>query len=153
MRLLAVFAALASAAFAQTADLVAEIERMAASEPLVYSVDSRLRLAQWLGSKHSEQSARIVSETISSYHSVRDATAQGVLGVALVEALAPLDPEEAERIAQTIPPRSVTKTLEDYRSAAFDKLVRYWSPRDPAQALRLLNEGAASGAVLMESAE
>ncbi|MGH9721671.1 MAG: hypothetical protein ACRD8O_15795 [Bryobacteraceae bacterium] len=153
MRLLTLTFALASSAPCQPPDLVAEIERMAASEPLVYSVDTRLRLATLLDSKQREKAARLVSETVTRYHSVRDPEAQGVLGVALAEALVVDDPEEAERIAHTIPSRATSGTLEDYRSAAFDKLVRYWAQRDPARALRLLNEGAASGAVLMESAE
>ncbi|HYL74204.1 MAG TPA: hypothetical protein VEU96_08355 [Bryobacteraceae bacterium] len=131
----------------QVDTLVAKILRLAASEPAVYGVDSRMRTAEVLTAKYPQLAREALHDAQAELSGIAVPAEREHMRVRLVRALAPLDLEEAERLTQSFP----RGTDRDYVAEAYDQLNLYFEKR-PDDALRMIYHGLAAGAFRMTSA-
>src|SRR5580658_3645160 len=101
--------------------MVAQIRRLAASEPVVYGIDSRLRAADALTAKYPKVAKDLVRDAQAALSGVTLPAEQDSLRVSIVEHMAPLDLDEAERLIGSIRRGGD----EDYVAQAYDKLVEF----------------------------
>lgn len=127
--------------------LVAQIRRVAASEPAVYGVDTRIRAAEVLTPKYSGLAKDLLHDAQAELSAVNAAAEQDRMRVRLIKALAPLDLEEAKRQTKSFHPAG----LEDYKAQAYDQLFLFLADR-PGEARQIISEGLADGALRMVSA-
>lgn len=127
--------------------LVTQIARLAASEPAVYGVDTRLRTAEVLTAKYSALAREVLHDAQAELSGIAVPAEREHMRVRLVRALAPLDLEEAERVTQSFP----HGTDQDYLAQAYDQLNLYFE-KHPVDALRMIHHGLAAGAFRMTSA-
>ena len=99
--------------------LVSQIRRLAASEPVVYGVDSRIRTAEVLSGKYPKIAKDLLRDADASIAGVTSPAEQDALRVRIVDAMAPLDFDEAEHIIGSIH----RNREEDFVAQAYDRLV------------------------------
>lgn len=128
-------------------NLVAQIRRLAASEPAVYGVATRIRTAEVLTAKYPGLAKEILREAQGELSGVTAAGEQDRMRVRLVKALAPIDLEEAEHQTKAFHPGGV----QDYRAEAYDQLFLFLADR-PGEARQMISKGLAEGALRMVSA-
>src|SRR5882762_4464859 len=92
----------ASAQDKQVTTLVAQIRRLAVSEPVVFGIDTRMRTAEVLTGKYPKLANELLRDARAALSGVTDPTDQDNLRVRMTELLAPLDLEEAERVTHSI---------------------------------------------------
>jgi len=105
----------------QIASLVSQIRRLAASEPVVYGVDTRLRAADVLSAKYPKAAKDLLRDAQAALSGVTLPAEQDSLRVSIVQRMAPLDIDEAERLIGSIRRGGD----EDYVAQAYDKLVEF----------------------------
>ena len=110
-----------SAELKQVTALVAQIRRLAASESVVYGIDTRLRAAEVLSGKYPKASKDLLHDAQAALSGVTAPPEQDSLRVRMVERMAPLDLDEAERLIGAIRRGGD----EDYVAQAYDRLVEY----------------------------
>ncbi|MBZ5609971.1 MAG: hypothetical protein LAP38_17050 [Acidobacteriia bacterium] len=127
--------------------LVGQIRRLAASEPVAFGIDSRLQTADVLGARYPSVASELLRDSQSALSGVTDPAEQGLLGVRLARAWAPLDLEQAERVS-----RLLGRDAErDYVARAYDQLYLFLEPR-PVEARRMVTNGLRAGAFRLVSA-
>lgn len=105
----------------QVTALVAQIRRLAASEPVVYGIDTRLRTAEVLTGKYPRIARDLLRESQAALGGVTSADEQDSMRVHVVELMAPLDLDEAEHVIASIH----RGDEEDYVAQAYDQLVAF----------------------------
>lgn len=131
----------------QIDSLIAQIRRLAVSEPAVYGVDTRLRLGQALSVRYPKLALESYRDAADSLTGVPDPDDQERLRVRTVELLGRLDIGEGEQLI-----RSVRREHDhDYVAQAYDRLYLLLENR-PADARRMVSKGLAAGAFRMVSA-
>jgi hypothetical protein len=110
----------------QVAAVIDQIDRLAASEPLEYGIDTRIRAAAVLTSKYPAIAKRELRDATASLTGTADLDYQNRLRVRIAGALAPIDFTEAERVAKAIPP----ERKNDRLAAAYDELYKKASNRN-----------------------
>lgn len=131
----------------QVAALVAQIRRLAVSEPAVFGIDTRMRTAEVLTGKYPKLAAELLRDGRAALSGATDPTDQDNLRVRMTELLAPLDLAEAERVT-----RSIRRGRdEDFVAQAYDKLCRFLAPH-PREFRQMIAKGLGAGAFRMESA-
>ena len=105
----------------QITALVAQIRRLAASEPVVYGIDTRLRAAEVLTAKYPKVAKDLLRDAQAALSGVTLPAEQDSCASDIVQRMAPLDLEEAERLIASIRRGGD----EDYVAEAYDKLVEF----------------------------
>ena len=131
----------------QIAALVSQIRRLAASEPVVYGVDTRLRTAAVLTQKYPKVAKDLLREAQSALGGVRPAAEQDAQRVRVVELMAPLDLAEAEHLIGAIRRGGE----EDYVAQAYDGLVEYCG-NTHCDAREMISKGLQAGGFRSASA-
>ena len=131
----------------QVSAMVAQILRLAASEPAVYGIDTRIKAADVLTKPYPKMAAELLNDARAELAGVNVPDEQDRMRVRLVRAYAPLDLEEAERLTHAL--RRGTDI--DYVAEAYDQLYQYFE-KQPDDARRIIHHGLASGAFRMVSA-
>jgi hypothetical protein len=124
-----------------------EILSFAASEPLLLSMDTRLRLAKALVKSDLKTALEVARDTAGLLGTLPDPDTRGELCMRLTTILLATDPREAERFVMTMEPRR----YRDTKAEALDLVVRYWRERDEKRALQVLADGIGAGAFRVES--
>jgi hypothetical protein len=104
----------------QLTALIEQIDRVAASEPVEYGIDTRIRAAEVLTPKYPVIAKRELRDAASSLTGISDLDYQNRLRVRIIGTLAPVDFVEAERVAKAIPPERKHDRLAD----AYDELYK-----------------------------
>jgi hypothetical protein len=104
----------------QLTALIEQIDRVAASEPVEYGIDTRIRAAEVLIPKYPAIAKRELRDAVSSLTGISDLDYQNRLRVHVIGTLAPVDFTEAERVAKAIPPERKHDRLAD----AYDELFK-----------------------------
>ena len=99
--------------------VVAQIRRLAASEPVVYGIDSRIRTSEVLSGKYPKVAKDFLLDADAAAGGVNSPAEQDALRVRIVDAMAPLDFDEAEHIIGSIH----RNREEDFVAQAYDRLV------------------------------
>lgn len=89
-------------------DLLDRIEACAVSEPPVLSVDTRIRAASVLSSKHPEEARRLLDEAASLTYTFTDAHTRGILFTDIYRAYQPFARDAAEDLAAALPLNAFT---------------------------------------------
>src|SRR5713226_9191710 len=131
----------------QVTTLVAQIRRLAVSEPVVFGIDTRMRTADVLTGKYPKLAKELLRDAQSALTGATEPADQDRLRVRLAGLLAPLDMDEAERSIKSI--RHGRE--QDYVAQAYDKLVVFLAPY-PWQARRMIGKGLGAGAFRMTTA-
>ena len=131
----------------QVSALVEQIVRLAASEPAVYGVDTRIKTADLLTKPYPKMALELLNDGRGELAGVNVPEEQDRLRVRLVRAYAPLDLEEAERLAAALRRGADI----DYVAEAYDQLYQYFE-KQPDDARRIIHHGLAAGAFRMVSA-
>ena len=131
----------------QITTLVAQIRRLAASEPVVYAIDTRLRAADVLTAKYPKIAKDLVREAQAAIGGVAAPGEQDSLRVRAVERMAPLDLDEAERFIGAIQRGGD----EDFVAEAYDRLVEFLA-RDHGDARAMISSGLQAGGFRSQSA-
>ena len=131
----------------QIAALVSQIRRLAASEPVVYGVDTRLRTAAVLTQKYPKVAKDLLREAQSALGGVRPAAEQDAQRVRVVELMAPLDLAEAEHLIGAIRRGGE----EDFVAQAYDGLVEYCG-NTHCDAREMISKGLQAGGFRSASA-
>src|ERR1700693_2511051 len=103
----------------QIATFITQIRRLAASEPVVYGVDTRLKAAEVLTAKYPKVAKDMLRDAQAAPSGGPAPAEQDSLRVSIVHRMAPLDLDEAERLIASIRRGGD----EDYVADAYDKLV------------------------------
>ena len=111
---------------AQIEALLAHIDRLAAAEPIIYGIDTRLRAADVLVARYPALTTRELRDAEASLSGVADADYANVLRVRMIATLAPFDFSEAQRIAKSIEP----ERTHDRLAEAYTRLLERSAPRD-----------------------
>ncbi len=129
------------------AALLAQIQRLAVSEPAVYGIDTRLRTAEVLTKKYPKLAIELLQDARAELSGVNIATERDRMRVRLVRAFAPLDLEEAERLTRSFP----RGTEQDYVAQSYDQLYMSFE-KSPAEARQMVSKGLRAGGFRMVSA-
>jgi hypothetical protein len=127
--------------------LVAQIRRLAVSEPAVYGIDTRLKTAEVVTQQYPALAKELLHDAEAELPGIAAPPEQDRMRVRLVRAFAPLDLEESERLTRSF--RHLTGP--DYVAQAYDQLYLFFE-KDPAQARRMITKGLGAGAFRMASA-
>ncbi len=84
-------------------DILARIEAYAVSEPPVLSVDTRIRAAKVLASKHPEEARRLLAEAASLTYTFTDARTRALLFTDIYRAYQPFASDAAGDLAAALP--------------------------------------------------
>lgn len=109
------------AAAAALVMLVEQIDRVAASEPVVYGIDTRLRVADVLAAKNPSIAKRELRDVEAALSGVSDRDYRDKLRVRLIQSFAPLDFVEAERVAKSIEPQRTHDRLAEAYGRLYEK--------------------------------
>ena len=124
----------------QLTALVAQIRRLAASEPIVYGIDTRLRTAEVLTAKYPKIAKDLLRDAQAALSGDTLPDEQDSLRVRVVELMAPLDIEEAEHAISAIRRGGD----EDYVARAYDKLVDF-EARNHGDTREMISRGLQAG--------
>src|SRR5579864_2416772 len=124
----------------QVTAMVAQIRRLAASEPAVYGIDTRLRTADVLTAKYPKMAKELLRDAQAALSGVTVPNEQDSMRVRMVELMAPLDLDEAEHIIGSIR----RGRDEDYVAQAYDKLVAFLAGRH-RETRQMISKGLQSG--------
>jgi hypothetical protein len=127
--------------------LTAQIRRLAASEPAIYGVDTRLRTAEAVAGKYPKLARELLHDGEAELSGVDSQDERDQMRIRIVHAFAPLDLEEAERLAKSLR-RGVD---QDYLARAYDQIYVCFEQR-PDQAREIVSKGFAAGAFRMTGA-
>jgi len=127
--------------------MIGQIRRLAASEPVVFGIDTRLRTAEVLTAKHPKIAKDLLREAEGAAAGITSPDEQDQMRVRMVEFMAPLDLVEAEHSIASI--RRVRD--EDYVAQAYDKLVVFVA-RNRGNPREMISKGLAAGGFRSESA-
>jgi hypothetical protein len=127
--------------------MVAQIRRLAASEPVVYGIDTRLRAGDALTAKYPKVAKDLVRDAQAALSGVTLPAEQDSLRVSIVERMAPLDLDEAERLIGSIRRGGD----EDYVAQAYDKLVEFLA-RHHGNTRQMISKGLQAGGFRSSSA-
>src|SRR5260370_5350321 len=127
--------------------LIAQIRRLAASEPAIYGVDTRLRAAETVAGKYSNLARELLHDPEAELSGSTAQDERNHMRIRIVHAWAPLDLEEAERLAKSLPRGGD----QDYLAQAYDQIYLYYEQR-PVQAREIVSKGLAAGAFRMMGA-
>jgi hypothetical protein len=105
----------------QITALASQIRRLAASEPVVYGIDTRLKAADVLTGKYPKLAKDLLRDAQAALSGVTLPAEQDDLRVGIVQRMAPLDLDEAERMIASIRRGGD----EDYVADAYDELVEF----------------------------
>ena len=131
----------------QAQNLIAQIQRLAASEPGAYGIDTRLLLVDAVHLKYPAVAKDMLRDSVGALSGVKDPARQNGLRVRIVERLAPFDLTEAEELARTL----ARVNGEDYPGTAYDSLCAFLEGHREEQR-RMLTRGLAAGAFRMQHA-
>jgi len=124
--------------------LVAQIRRLAASEPAIYGIDTLVRTAEAVAGKHPKLARELLHDAEAELSGVSLQDERDHMRIGIVHAFAPLDLEEAERLAKSFR-RGADR---DYLAQAYDQIYVCFEQR-PAQAREIVSKGLAAGAFQM----
>ncbi len=124
----------------QITALVSQIRRLAASEPAVFGIDTRLKTADALTARYPKIAKDLLRDAQAALSGVIVPNEQDGMRVRIVELMAPLDLEEAEHIIGSIR----HGRDEDYVAQAYDKLVAYLARRHH-DTREMISKGLQSG--------
>jgi hypothetical protein len=124
----------------QITALVAQIRRLAASEPVVYGIDTRLRAADVLTTKYPKAAKDLLRDAQAAISGVTLPAEQDHLRVGIVQRMAPLDLDEAERLIASIRRGGD----EDYVADAYDELVEFLA-RTHGDTREMISKGLQAG--------
>src|SRR5258708_28836472 len=127
--------------------LITQIRRLAASEPAIYGVDTRLRTAEVVAGKYRKLGRELLHDTEAELSGITSQDERNHMRIRIVHAWAPLDLEEAERLAKSLPRGGD----QDYLAQAYDRICLYYEQR-PVQAREIVSKGLAAGAFRMMGA-
>lgn len=131
----------------QVEGTIGQIRRLAASEPVVFGIDTRLRIANVLPASYSKLAAELLRDDESELTGVVDRGEQSALRVRIAAAWGRFDLDQAERAIQ-----SLGRTAQhDYVAEAYDQLYLIFESQ-PASARRTVSDGLRNGAFRMISA-
>jgi hypothetical protein len=131
----------------QVSQLIAQIRGLAASEPVVYGIDTRLRTAAVVSRDYPKLARELLREAQAALTGTIDAGDADRMRLRMVELWAPLDLEEAERVIGSLHRGGE----QDYIAQAYDKLCVFLAPH-PDQVRGMLRKGFSAGAFRMETA-
>ena len=131
----------------QITALVAQLRRLAASEPVVYGVDTRLKAAEALTGKYPKIAKELLRDAQAALSGVTVPAEQDSMRVRIVERMAPLDLEEAEHVIASIRRGGD----EDYVAQAYDKLVEFLA-RTHGNTRAMISKGLEAGGFRSASA-
>lgn len=131
----------------QINSIVAQIKRLAASEPVVYGVDTRLRAADVLTAKYPKIAKDLLRDAQAALSGDNVPAEQDSLRVSIVQRMAPLDLEEAERLIGSIRRGGD----EDYVALAYDRLVEFVA-REHGNTREMISRGLQAGGFRSNSA-
>src|SRR5258708_1528492 len=83
--------------------LIAQIRRLAASEPAIYGIDTQLRTAEAVAGKYRKVARELLHDAEAELSGVGSQDERDDMRIRMVHAWAPLDLEEAERLAKSLP--------------------------------------------------
>ncbi len=127
--------------------LIAQIRRLAASEPPIYGVDTRVRTAEALSGKYPKLARELLHDAEAELSGVDSQDERDRVRIRIIHAVAPLDLEEAERLAKSFR----RGADQDYIAQAYDQMYLRFEER-PAQAREIVSKGLAAGGFRMVSA-
>lgn len=129
--------------------LVSQIRRLAASEPVVYGIDTRLQIAAVLAQagKYPQIAKDQLRDAQAALGGVTGNDEQDRLRVRIVDLMAPLDFNEAERLIGSIR----RERDEDFVAQAYERLIQCLlsKGRDTSE---MISKGLAAGGFRSESA-
>jgi hypothetical protein len=129
-----------------------EIHALAQTEPVIAGIDTRLRLAEVLKSRHPVLARQLLDECVQAFGSGIDSDTLSDAGPNTVQLFLDLAPDEAEHAARALPGRRVPEGV-NAREFGYDVLAGYWKDRDPAKAERLLYSAFGAGAFRLYSGQ
>src|SRR6266852_58250 len=124
--------------------LIAQIRRLAASEPAIYGIDTRIRTAEAVAGKYRKLARELLHDTEAELSGISSQDERDHVRIRIVHAWAPLDLEEAERLAKSFRRGGD----QDYIAQAYDQIYLYFEQR-PAQAREIGSKGLGAGAFRM----
>jgi len=127
--------------------LIAQIGRLAASEPAIYGVDTRLRTAEAVAGEYPKAARELLQDAEAELSGVTSQDERDRMRIRIIHALAPLDLQEAERLAKSLPRGADV----DYIAHAYDEIYSCFEQR-PVQAREIVTRGLAAGGFQMQSA-
>jgi hypothetical protein len=127
--------------------LVGQIRRLAASEPAVYGIDTRLKTAEVVAGKYPKLARELLHDAEAELGGVKSQDERDHMRIGIIHVLAPLDLEEAERLAKSLRHGAD----EDYIAQAYDQIYSCFEQR-PSQAREIVSKGLAAGAFRMMGA-
>src|ERR1700687_5224102 len=98
--------------------LIAQIRRLAASEPAIYGVDTRLRTAEAVAGKYPKLARELLHDAEAEVRGVNLQDERDHIRIRIIHAFAPLDLEEAERLAKSLR----RGADQDYIAQAYDQI-------------------------------
>jgi len=131
----------------QITALVTQLRRLAASEPVVYGVDTRLKAAEALTGKYPKIAKDLLRDAQAALSGVTVPAEQDSMRVKLVERMAPLDLDEAEHVIASIRRGGD----EDYVAQAYDKLTEFLA-RTHGNTRAMISKGLEAGGFRSASA-
>jgi len=111
----------------QIDSLLSQIDRLSASEPAAYGVDTRIRVAEVLAPSYPAIAKRQLRDAEASLSGVSDPDYANELRIRISSTLAPLDFAEAERVAKSIEP----ERKHDRLAEAYGHLLERAGKHDP----------------------
>src|SRR5882762_3572668 len=127
--------------------LIAQIRRLAASEPAIYGIDTRLRTAEVVTGKYPKLARELLHDAEAELSGVSSQDERDQMRIRIIHAFAPLDLEEAERLA-----KSFRRGADlDYIARAYDQIYVCFEQR-PEKAREIVSKGLAAGAFRLTSA-
>jgi uncharacterized protein YecT (DUF1311 family) len=127
--------------------LVRAVESLAAAEPLISAVDTRLEAARHWSSRYPSAARELLRNAQTAWAAMRDEMAAGWLGCRLVEAMLVVRPEDAETFALGLPVRGSKTAGNDFKGQAFERIVTHWLNRDRKRTISAIRSGLRSGAL------
>src|SRR2546427_1555285 len=102
----------------QVSVLLAQIRRLAASEPAIYGIDTRLRTAETIAGKYQKLARELLHDAEAELSGISSQNERDHMRIRIVHAWAPLDLDEAERLAKSFRHGAD----QDYIARAYDEI-------------------------------
>ena len=128
----------------QVSVLLAQIRRLAASEPAIYGIDTRLRTAETIAGKYQKLARELLHDAEAELSGISSQNERDHMRIRIVHAWAPLDLDEAERLAKSFRHGAD----QDYIARAYDEIYVCFEQR-PSQAREIVSKGLAAGGFRM----